>query len=97
MKVLVSNKKSDEEVRPVRGFIEAKDIKLLVFTNSNKQITKFELTLGKDKKTFTDAYPFIMWSQVENAIDAYLTSLAPQPKEDTKLKGVGKVRKGRKK
>lgn len=95
--VEVTAKTKDIEI-PARGFIECKDIKLLVFVNSKKEIVKFELTLGKTKHVFKDDYPFILWSQVENWINIYLSDKreAEEAGPD-KLAALGKKRVTKKK
>ena len=94
--VEVTKKTPDVEI-PARGFIECKDIKLLVFTNSAKTITKFELTLGKTKHVFKDDDLFILWSQVETWISIHLSDQAEAANEPGKLEGIGKKRITKKK
>lgn len=80
--------------RPARGFIECGDISLKVFTNENFQIAGFEVTLGDSVKKVEKDSPFIMWSEVENAIEAYLHS-KENAVEVSPLKGLGAVKKRR--
>lgn len=93
MKIQVTAK-AEEVDKPIRGFIETPDIKLTFFTNSQKQITRIDLTLGKKTTTYKDAHVFILWSDVELAIDSYLQSKAPKKKEVVTTPLVNTTRKG---
>lgn len=86
----VTSKSADIEI-PARGFIECKDIKLRIFTNTAKQIVKFELTLAKEVHVYKDDHPFILWAQLEKEIEYFLEAQNPKKAEDT-LVGVGKKR-----
>lgn len=92
--VEVTTKTLDVEI-PARGLIETQDIKLLVFTNSAKQIIKFELTCGGTKHVYKGDHPFIMWAELEQEIENYLATQKPQATEEP-LVGLGKKRKTKK-
>lgn len=91
---LKATKKASAD-RPARGFIEQDDISLKVFTNENFQIVGFEVRLGDKVKKVEKDSPFIMWAEVENAIEDYLHGKENEETGDP-LKGLGSVKKGRK-
>ena len=86
----VTKKGTDVEA-PARGFIEMKGLKVSFYTNTAKQIVGIELVTDGKKQMFKDPHPFVMWTQIENHVELYLSSLRAV-KTDDKLIGIGKKR-----
>lgn len=87
--------KTAPAAKTARGFIDCDEIRVKVFSDSNFKITGFELKLGKTVKVIEKDTPFIMWSQVENAVEAFINS-KDNGKNIDPLEGLGAVKKGRK-
>jgi hypothetical protein len=91
MKIAVT-KKGTEIDAPARGFIEQKDIKLLIYTNTAKTIVKITVELDKKLHAFEGHHPYVLWCKAEQEIEWYLESKKPALKEGSTIKGVGKKR-----